>query len=129
MDWKAGDWVIFDMKIGQIKETRGSSYADFSDAFFETSGNLADRFRPLTLRNKHTIETFRIIYDRLNKIAGQRGFNYPRIHDYFCGLALAAIDAPDEKSACYYYEKAQQFVTEANDYNPIIDGVNLFRPN
>jgi hypothetical protein len=30
MDWKAGDWVVFDLKVGQVKEVRdgGESFSD-----------------------------------------------------------------------------------------------------
>lgn len=44
MDWKVGDWVVFDLKVGQIMEIRGE-IQEFSDGHFRTSGRLAGRFR------------------------------------------------------------------------------------
>lgn len=125
MDWKAGDWVTFDLSIGQIKEIRDDGCASFSDGFFETSGRLLDKFRPLTLKNKSIVETFDIYYDRLREIDGETGFNYPDIIRYFSHLALMAIDQEDGKE---FYEKAQQFVADARQYKPVIQGVMLFRP-
>ncbi len=77
--WNVGDWVIYRLDIGQIKELRPDGMASFSEGFFETSGKLVDGFRPLTLRNKRIIETIDIIYNRLRSINGEAGFNYPRI--------------------------------------------------
>lgn len=126
MTWKAGDWVVFDLSVGQIKELREGDGATFSDGSCETSGMLVERFRPLTLRNKRIVENFAIYYDRLREIDGEAGFNYPRIHQYFAQLALDAIDSEaDERPAC---EKAQQFVVGARDHKAIIQGVPLFRP-
>lgn len=127
MDWKAGDWVVFDRSVGQIKELRDDNCASFSDGMFETSGRLADRFRPLTLRNKRIVETFDAYYNRLHEIDGNAGFNYPDISRYFSQLALDAIDA-DEEGSKQFYDKAQQFAVEARDYKAVIQGVSLFRP-
>ncbi len=122
---QANDWVIFDMKVGQIKEIRDTGGMSFSDGFFETVGYLADRCRPLTLRNKNIAETFDIIYRRLKELDGNAGFNYPEIFQHFVGLSLKAIDEPDKTSAVM--EEASKFITLARDYTPIIDGVRLFR--
>ncbi len=130
MNWKVGDWVIFELSIGQIKELRDEPYkgsASFSDGSFETSGMLTDRFRPLTLRNKRTVEWFDTYYNYLREINGEAGFNYPDIFRYFANLALEAIDSdPENKKP---YEKAEQFLNEAREYKPVIHGTNLFRPN
>ena len=126
MTWKAGDWVVFDLKVGQIKELRDDGCASFSDGFFETSGRLTDRFRQLTLKNKRVVETFDAYYNRLHEIAGNAGFNYPDISSYFSQLALDAMDG-DETSK-EPYDKALQFIRDARDYKPIIQGVPLFRP-
>lgn len=124
-DWKAGDWVVFDLDVGQIKELRSEGGASFSDGFCETSGRLSDRFRPLTLRNKRIVETFDIYYGRLRQIDGEAGFNYPDIHRYFSRLALEAIDGDGSSQAPF--DKAQAFVAEARHYTATIDGVPLFR--
>lgn len=124
MEWKTGDWVVFEMKIGQIKELRGEGHASFSDGFCETSGKLEDRFRPLTLRNKRIAETFDIYYRRLRGIDGEVGFNYPDISSYFSELALRAIDDENSEES---YELANQFVRYARDYKPVIQGIPLFR--
>ena len=124
MDWKAGDWCVFDLRVGQIKEIRAGDSASFSDGHIETSGRFLDRFRPLTLRNKWIVETLDIIYMRLRQIDGERGFNYPDISSYFNTLALEAIDGPDNPKM---FEKAQEFVREARDYKPTIQGFRLFR--
>lgn len=123
---KAGDWVILDLNVGQIKEIRENGCASFSDGFFETSGMLVDRFRPLTLRSKRTVETFEIYYNRLKQINGEAGFNYPRISQYFAQLALNAIDG-DEKDQTPY-DKAKEFIEDARNYKPVIQGIPLFRP-
>ena len=126
-EWKAGDWVVFELDVGQIKELRDDGCASFSDGFCETSGRLVDRFRPLTLKNKRITETFNIYYKRLGEIDGQAGFNYPDINRYFSQLALHAIDATDDGKE--FYDKGNEFVSAARDYTPVIDGVNLFRRN
>lgn len=125
MDWKVGDWVVFDLSVGQIKELRGEGNATFSDGHYETSGRLAPRFRPLTLLNKRIVESFDIYYNRLYEIDGHGGFNFPDISSYFSDLALRAIDAGDGKE---FHELAQKFVAEAKDHKSSIQGIRLFRP-
>lgn len=125
MDFKAGDWVIYGLSVGQIKDLREDGIAVFSDGFCETSGHrLADGFRPLTLKNKNIVETFDIYYGRLREIDGEAGFNYPDISRYFSHLVLEAIDAGDAAKSC---ELAQEFVKDARDYKNPIQGVPLFR--
>jgi len=119
---KVGDWVVFDMKIGQIKKLE--EFDEFSDGMFSTSGRLADRFRPLTLRNKRIAETMDHYYRSLNEIDGERGFNYPDISRHFSQMTLNAIDGPDSEKM---FEGAQSFVRRARDYERVIDGVHLFR--
>ena len=124
-EWKVGDWVVFDLSIGQIKKL--DDYQEFTDGSFCTSGRLADRFRPLTLRNKRAVEYFDWCYNELRKLDGEAGFNYPDISQYFAQLAINAMDG-DEKDRTPY-EKAQEFLKDARDYKPIIQGVGLFRRN
>lgn len=126
MAWKEGDWVIFDLSVGQIKEIRDGGES-FTDGMFETSGRLADRFRPLTLKNKRVVETFEVYYDRLKDIDGNAEFNYPDIHRHFSQLALDAIDG-DVVAATQAFDKGRQFSVEARDYKAEIQGVRLFRP-
>lgn len=126
MTWKVGDWVIFDLSVGQIKELRDNDYASFSDGSFKTCGRLVDRFRPLTLRNKQIVENFDIYYNRLLEIDGEDGFNYPRISQYFAQLAIDAIDGEENNKEPY--NKANQFISDAREYKPLIQGVSLFRP-
>jgi hypothetical protein len=123
LEWKAGDWAVFDLGIVQIKQVE--PYAEVSDGTFSTSGNLLGRLRPLTLRNKATVETFEWYYQELRKIRGERGFNYPDINRLFCSLALEAMDGPEDNKAPY--EQVQEFLREARDYKPEIQGVQLFR--
>jgi hypothetical protein len=126
MNWKIGDWVVFDLSIGQVKEIR--AYGEtFSDGIFETSGRLADRFRPLTLRNKRIIDWFDWHYNELRKLNGNTGFNYPDINRYFCHLALQAIDEEDIEAGKKFFNKGSDFVKAAGNYQKTIDGVNLFR--
>lgn len=128
MDFKTGDWVIYGLDIGQIKELRNDGLARFSDGFCETSGmSLADGFRPLTLKSKRIVETFHIYYKRLDEIDGYTAFNYPDISRYFARLALEAIDGADEIKEPY--EKANGFVSEARNYTAVIHGIPLFRQN
>jgi len=125
MDWKADDWAVFERDIIQIKEIREGGACSVSDGTCETSGMLLDRLRPLTLRNKRTIEYFDFYYRELNKIRGERGFNFPDINRHFSDLALRAMDGPEEdKGPC---EQAVEFVQQARDYVPVIQGVQLFR--
>lgn len=127
MTWKTGDWVIFELSIGQIKRLDEEGFSEFSDGSFATSGRLEDRFRPLTLRNKRTIEYFDYYYGKLNEINGEAGFNYPDIFRYFAQLSVDAIDG-DEKDQ-RPYERAREFLQGAKEYKPTIDGVQLFRQN
>jgi hypothetical protein len=119
---KEGDWVVFDMKIGQIKKL--GEFDEFSDGMFSTSGRLMDKFRPLNLRNKRIAETMEYFYRSLNKIDGERGFNYPDISRHFSQLTLDAIDGPDSEQM---FDRAQDFVRRARKYKDTIDGVRLFR--
>lgn len=123
--WKAGDWAVFDRDIVQIKEIREGNSCSVSEGSFETSGMLLDRLRPLTLRNKRTIEYFDHYYRKLSTINGERGFNYPDISRYFSSLALRAMDGPEDDKAPY--EEAQEFYRQARDYAPVIQGIGLFR--
>jgi len=125
MDWKVGDWAIFDRDIVQIKQFYESGGCEVSDGSFSTSGMLLDRLRPLTLRNKRIGEWFEWHYGELRKIRGERGFNYPDINRLFSELCLQAIDGPDDDRSPF--EKAQEFIREAKDYAPVILGVHLFR--
>lgn len=124
-NFNVGDWVIYGLDIGQIKKIEGD-YAVFSDGSFETSGRLVEDFRPLNLRNKRIIENMDIYYKRLDKIAGHVGFNYPRISNWFADMALKIIDNEDFEKAGY--EKVNEFLQDARDHKPVIDGVQLFRP-
>lgn len=124
MDVKAGDWVVFDLRVGQIKEIHDGKYPEFSDGSICTSGRIAGRCRPLNLRNKRIVETFNYYYNELRKIDGEAGFNYPDISCYFEQLSLDAIDGEDNEKM---YERAVEFLRAARDYKPTIDGVRLFR--
>ena len=127
MEFKVGDWVTFDMDVVQIKSI-DDPCATVSNGHVETSGQILDQLRPLTLRTKRIVETFDIYYRRLRDINGEAGFNYPDICRYFSHLALMAIDDETEESR-KFYELAQEFGREARDYKPIIQGVALFRPS
>lgn len=124
MDVKVGDWVVFDLRVGQIKSIHDNEFPEFSDGSINTSGRIADRCRPLTLRNKRITEAVDYYYNELRKIDGEGGFNYPDISSYFSQLALDAIDGEDHEKM---YERAIEFVRAARDYKPTIDGVRLFR--
>jgi len=131
-DIKKGDWVVYDLKIGQVMAIRAEDYGEvveFSDGFIRTSGvRLKEHLRPLTLRNKVIVQSVDHMYERLRKMDGNAGFNFPDISSYFSNLALDAIDGgqPEERAA---YDKAQQFLRAAEDYQKVIDGVRLFRPH
>jgi len=126
-NWKVGDWVIFDLSVGQIKEIRDHNNALFSDGWFETSGRLMDRFRPLTLRSKRIVEWFETMVDRLRQINGAAGFNWPDIRRHFSQLALDAID-DDSEGNKKFFDQANDFIQQAKEYKPTIYGVKLFRP-
>ena len=98
---------------------------EVSDGSFSTFGNLSDRLRPLTLRNKRTGEWFEWHYDELRKIRGSGGFNYPDIHRFFSQLALDAMDGAEGDQTPY--DDAREFLQQARDYVPLIKGVHLFR--
>lgn len=124
-EFKVGDWVILDMDIGQIKEIR-CGVSVFSTGHIETSGSsLMERFRPLTLRNKAIAEGFNCRYEQLRSIDGERGFNYPDISEYFSQLALLAIDYTEDELE--FHHRAIEFIRRARHYQPIIDGIRLFR--
>jgi hypothetical protein len=86
---------------------------------------LLDRLRPLTLRNKRIIEWFDWHYNELRKLRGEGGFNYPDISRYFSNQALQAIDKADNDKTPF--DEAQDFVRQARDYKPVIQGIQLFR--
>jgi hypothetical protein len=123
LTWKVGDWAVFDLEIVQIKKIK--PYVEVTTGIITSSGNLLDRLRPFTLRNKVTAESFEFYYKELSKLRGECGFNYPDIHCLFCNLALQAMDGPEDNKKPY--DKAQTFVREARDYKPVIQGVHLFR--
>jgi hypothetical protein len=123
-NWKVGDWAVFDRDIVQIKEMH-KNYCVVSEGSFETSGRLLERLRPLTLRNKATIEYFEWWYKQLSSVRGERGFNYPDISRHFSNLCLAAMDGDKEDKTPF--DAARQFVTDASEYKTVIQGVNLFR--
>lgn len=128
MEWKVDDWCVFDFDIGQIKRLDGK-FGEFTEGQFSTSGQIVERFRPLTLRNKCVAENMQYWYRELNKIDGERGFNYPRICQYFHDLALQVMDTPEEekKAVEAIWQKARDFVSSAKNYEKNIDGVQLFR--
>lgn len=126
MDWKVGDWAVFDRRVVQIKEIREGDSISVSDGHVEISGQLMHRLRPLTLRNKRIVEDFEILYKRLYQIRGENGFNYPDISRHFDALALEALDANDADCGAIY-DRATKFAQLARDYTPVIQGVNLFR--
>jgi len=125
LTWRAGDWAVFDRDIVQIKEIREGGWCSVSEGSFETSGRLLNRLRPLTLRNKRTIEWFDYFYRELRKINGEGGFNYPDISRYFSKQALRAMDGSETDKGPY--DETQEFVRQARDYVPVIQGVTLFR--
>lgn len=125
MKWKVGDWAVFDRDIVQIKEVYEHGGCAVSTGMIETSGNLFDRLRPLTLRNKAAAEYFDYYYGKLSEINGERGFNYPDISRHFSELMLCAIDGPlDNKDP---FDKAVEFFQQARDRREIIQGIQLFR--
>lgn len=128
-NWNVGDWVVFDLRIGQIQEIRDGGCATFSDGYINSSGMLFERFRPLTLDNKLISENFKHYYDKLREIDGEAGFNYPGISQYFAQLALDSIDAikTDQSRAREMLDRARDFVIDANLYKPTIQGIPLFR--
>lgn len=123
--WKVGDWAVFERDIIQIKDIREGGGCTVSEGSFETSGMLIDRLRPLTLRNKRTIEWFDWHYSQLRKMRGEVGFNYPDINRHFNNLTLRAIDGPENDKTPY--NEAQEFIKEARNYVAVIQGVPLFR--
>lgn len=127
--WKVGDWVISDMKIGQITECADSGSTTFNDGWFQVGGGLGlrNRFRPLTLRNKTIAESFELTYKRLDEIDGHAGFNYPDISSHFTDLSIRAMDAVDDDGSKEFYDAASRFVMGAKEYKPEIDGIRLFR--
>lgn len=125
LTWKVGDWAVFDRDIVQIKEIREGGGTSVSEGSFETSGMLLDRLRPLTLRNKRTAEWFDYYYRDLNKINGHAGFNFPDISRYFSNQALRAMDGAEDDKAPF--DEVMEFVRQARDYVPVIQGVQLFR--
>ncbi len=124
LTWKTGDWAVFDRDIVQIKEIREVG-CSVSDGTCETSGMLLERLRPLTLRNKRTIEWFDWHYRQLRNLRGERGFNYPDISRYFSQQALRAMDGDEEDKAPF--DEVSDFIAQARDYKPVIHGINLFR--
>jgi hypothetical protein len=126
MQFRPGDWCIYEMDIVQIKKME--PHVEYSNGIIAGSGRgLAQFFRPLTLENKVIAETMDHYYEKLRDMDGSAGFNFPDICRYFSDLVLDAIDGGDD--ACRAaYEKAKNFVRLANDCQKVIDGVHLFRP-
>lgn len=128
-EFNEGDWVIFDLSIGQIKKIDkkfNPPFATFEDGYFNTNGNIYNRFRSLTLQNKRIVESINIYYDRLREIDGSSAFNYPEIFSYFTKQALNIIDDP--KNSKLYYDTILNFIEKAKKYEKYIDGIPLFRP-
>jgi hypothetical protein len=122
-EWKVGDWAILDMEIVQIKQI--VPYTEVTTGIISTSGSLLDRLRPFNLRNKVTAESFDYSYRLLKTIRGEGGFNYPDIHRYFADLCREAMDGKEDDRTAM--DAANEFVRKARDYEPVIDGIDLFR--
>lgn len=120
--WKVGDWAVFDRNVVQVTREIEGGFIEVSDGNLRISGRLHDRLRPLTLENKHTAEWFDWHYRELDKIRGARGFNHPDISSHYNWLMLRAIDG--DKAP---FDEAQDFIKQARDYTPVIQGVQLFR--
>jgi hypothetical protein len=118
-------WCVFELDFGVLKEVREGGGASFSNGATQISGQLFDRLRPLTLRNKVIVEDFNRYYDELRRLDGQAGFNFPDIHRHFATPALNAIDNPEQIR--HYYDLARDFVREARSYKPFIQTISLFR--
>lgn len=125
MNFKVGDWAVYERRIVQIKRLDKDGIAEVSDGSFASSGMLLNQLRPLTLRNKRIGEWFEHYYEYIRQIDGSAGFNFPDINRYFAQLALQAIDANDEGSKAFF-DLASQFVRDAKEYKTPIQGVNLF---
>jgi hypothetical protein len=121
-NWKVGDWAILDMDIVQIKKL--DEWVEVTTGIISTSGHLLDRLRPFNLRNKVTAESFEYLYRQLKTIRGERGFNYPDISRYFADLCCEAMDGEEDDTSAM--DAASDFVRRARDYQPVIDGVDLF---
>lgn len=128
MDWKVGDWVVFDLGIRQVTEVR-DGFLSASDGSVVTHGNLADQMRPLTLRNKRIVEYFDYYYNKLREQDGEAGFNYPDISKHFANLSLQSIDELGSEQSGQFHESARDFLKLAETYEPVIQGVALFRRN
>lgn len=121
--WKVGDWAIYGMEIVQI--TRLDEYTAVSTGVISASGNgILEQLRPLTLSSKVAAESFHYYYKELDKIDGHNGFNYPDISSHFNWLCLRAIDNPKDNSP---YNEANEFLRQAKIYEPVIQGIKLFR--
>jgi hypothetical protein len=123
--WKVGDSAVLDLSIVKIEEIRGDS-CSATDGFISMSGRFMDRLRPVTPRNKRTVEWFEGCYKELELINGEGGFNYPDISRHFSDLSLEAIDGPEDNKAPF--DRATDFIRQARLYTPVIQGVPLFRP-
>lgn len=122
---KEGDWCIYGLDIVQIMKTE--PYVEYSTGIIRGSNASREHVRPLTLQAKVAVESMDQFYNMVREVDGSAGFNFPRIGDYFAGLALDVIDG-DEAAAKRAYKRAQAFVHAARDYQKVIDGVHLFRP-
>lgn len=126
MEFKIGDWVIYDRKINQVRKSSYSDNLELTDGHICTSCGTWENARPLTIRNKAIADTFEIYYERLRKMDGSGGFNFPDINRYFTNLCIEAMDANDADTEALF-KRANEFTRQARDYTKVIDGVRLFR--
>jgi hypothetical protein len=135
MEFKVGDWVLFEHKVGQLKRVEAEDgWSEFSDGMFSTSGCLLDRCFPLTLEGKRCADWFEYYYHDLHQIDSKGKLNWLDVHREIVNLWEATMLALGrEEPTKRAYKDAENFFRECKEALSslrevrLANGVQLFR--
>jgi len=137
MNWKVGDWCLFEFTLHTIKEMEGNKITSVSDGNFQTGGcDLSDRVFPLTIRNKRISDTFEYYSGKFHEIHHVT-LNFPDIHNYLVEKWCKAMNSKEDDTVAdgeiasiinrvgRFYD---EFIEKIRCLETMeVDGVRLFR--
>lgn len=130
-----GDWVLFEHKVGQIKETEEDRITCISDGSFEiASRDLSNRVFPMTLAGKSVTDWFDFYYHELHREDRGGKLNWPDLSRYIVDLWVGVMQVlEDEDKKKVLLDKSSSFFREVKEElaklrdRKTADGLKLFR--